>query len=191
LFANKRWKVRWTAATLLLRMSEAQHREEFMTALGKVKHMALGETLSYGGLLGALKGSDTSAWVARYSNAREPAPVRISALAYYFEKGVPADLPALQKLTSDAMPAPTCAPAEGHEADPDAASCNWTCTVTEQGQPVSQQVATVGEFVEYCLLPAVQARALTPAKEAAKASPAPSSGGLGPSGGAAAPTSEK
>jgi len=163
MFSHKRWKVRWVAASLALRMAEAKHLPEFMNQLGRVERMPMGEALSYGGLLAGVRGLDARQAAQTYGAAKageselRPA-VRLSALSYYYEFGTQADLPLLSTLTNDPAKVPECPLAEGPDADPDAAACSYVCSVSEGGKPTEKEIGTIGQFVEYCLLPAVQAR---------------------------------
>jgi hypothetical protein len=173
MFSHKRWKVRWVAASLALRMADAKHLPEFMHELGKIETMTMGEALTYGGLLPSVRGASARELAQKYGqkesdSGRNPAPVRLAALSYYYEAGTPADLPILQELTSDGTKVPRCPPADGPDADPDAASCSYICSVDVAGTPTEKEIGTVGQFVEYCLLPAIESR-----QAAAKAAPTP------------------
>ncbi len=57
LFKNDNWKVRWVAASLVLKMSDTSQIPEFMSKLGQAEGLAITEPLSYGGLISDLKGS--------------------------------------------------------------------------------------------------------------------------------------
>jgi hypothetical protein len=150
LFASQNWKVRWVAAELVLQMSTQEHLGEFMAQLGRVKHMAITEPLRYGALLKELKGKRAPDELARtYAGPRQPTPVRVSALGYFYEYGTPTDLDALAPFAGDRERVPTCAR--------DAADCEWKCAA--EGE--LKEIQTVGEFVEYCLRPAMQKRTET------------------------------
>src|SRR5690606_39502007 len=87
LFSHENWKVRWVAADLVLRMSEAADLDGFFTRLGNIRGMAIAEPLRYGVRIAALKGSPPVVQlVDRYVKAPHPAPVRLSALGYYNRK---------------------------------------------------------------------------------------------------------
>ncbi len=168
LFSSKRWQVRWTAASLLLKMSDSKNVDEFMTELGKVKDLSMTEALSYGPLLGSLAGADPHAIASKYGQKGQPASVRTSALGYYYQSGTQADLPRVEPLKTDTEAVPACAPnAEG---------CAWRCGVAEGGAQVQKDIANIGQFVEYCLVPAMSGRPPTAAPSPtppASASPAP------------------
>ena len=149
LFNHDRWKLRWTVAGLLLKMTDGKTIGEFMAHLGKIDHMAITEPLTYGPLLKNIKG-DSDALVAKYAAADQPAPVRLSALGYYYENGTTADLAKVEPLVSDSQKVPPC-PKEAEQ-------CAWNCTVSGKDGPELKEVATIGNFVEYCLLPAMKSR---------------------------------
>ncbi|WP_437295798.1 hypothetical protein [Sorangium sp. So ce426] len=153
LFKTDKWKIRRAAAATILKMSTAKHIDEFMGRLpdGKdSKGFAMPEALTYGAALGDLKeGSPVEALKKHF--AAGPAAVRTSAIAYYFTFGTAADLPAVKPLEGDTTRVPVC------EADPD---CKWACEVQKEGSTERElrDVKTVGEFVQYCIEPAMQDR---------------------------------
>ncbi|AUX26613.1 hypothetical protein SOCEGT47_071830 [Sorangium cellulosum] len=150
LFKTDKWKIRRAAAATLLKMSTVKHIDEFMSRLPDSKGFALPEALTYGAALGDLKeGSPLEALKKHFTSG--PAPVRTSAISYYFTFGTAADLPALEALEGDTTRAPVC------EADPD---CKWACEVSKAGSNERElrDVKTVGDFVQYCIEPAVQER---------------------------------
>lgn len=154
LFGNKRWQVRWSVASLLLKMSEAKHLDEFMTRLGKIRDMAMSEPLSYGPLLNDLKGDKPENLVERYSKPSEPVPVRLTALSYYYRYGSKADLPKVEIYKDDGRKVPNCAK--------DAEGCEWSCSIVENKTQVAKEVKTVGDFVSYCIVPTLSVRDPTP-----------------------------
>lgn len=165
LFNNPRWQVRWTAASLLLKMSDAKQLPEFMDHLGAIKQMALSEPLAYGPLLHDVKGEDPNAVALRYAGGSNPVPVRLSALGYYYAFGDARDATSLEQFTKDSGKVPPC--------PPKAEACEWQCAVTEAGEGgkealVSKEVRTVGDFVRYCILPALTKRAPEPSPAEAK-----------------------
>ncbi len=150
LFNHERWKLRWTVAGLLLKMTDHKKIDEFMTELGKIKHMAISEPLTYGPLLKDIKGGDPEAIVSKYAAKGQPASVRLSALGYYYEHGSKADLSKVEGLASDNQKVPSC--------PKDADQCAWSCSIKEKEGPKLKEVSTIGNFVEYCLLPAMKGR---------------------------------
>lgn len=150
LFDHKRWQLRWTVASLLLKMTEEKQIDEFMEKLGKVKHMAITEPLSYGKLLAEVKGAKPEALSAKYSTSNYPAPVRLSALGYYYEGGTKDDIPKVEAFKNDTQKVPPC--------PEDAQQCAWTCTITGAKGPEAKEIKTVGEFVSYCVIPGLEKR---------------------------------
>jgi hypothetical protein len=167
LFGSERWQVRWTAASLLLKMTDAKELPEFMNRLGKIKHMALSEPLAYGPLLSEVKGEAAATLAARYAAPSFDVPVRLSALSYYYRFGDARDATSLAQYAADKEKVPSC--------PPKAEECEWKCDVaTTAGASESKDVETVGQFVTYCILPALKSRpASTPAAKAQEATPTP------------------
>jgi hypothetical protein len=150
LFKTDKWKVRRAAAATILKMSTAKHIDEFMSKLPDAKGFAMPEALTYGAALGDLKeGVPRDALKKHFSQGS--APVRTSAIAYYFTFGSASDLPAVKALESDTTRTPVC------DADPD---CKWACEVPKAGSNEREvkDVKTVGEFVLYCIEPAMRER---------------------------------
>jgi hypothetical protein len=158
LFTHKNWKVRWVAAELVLKMSEVVHLDEFMNKLGGLREMAITEPIRYGKLIAGLPGSPPARDViARYAERGRPAPVRLTALGYYLDQGTQDQLATLEGYSADGTRVPGC----GRGAE----GCEWRCEVSNAGQQVPKEISTVGDFVQYCVKPAVLARvaALAPA----------------------------
>lgn len=154
LFNHPRWQLRWSVASLVLKMSDQTHIPEFMERLGKVKDMAMSESLSYGKLLGEIKGVTPGDLVTTYTKKNLPASVRLSALGYYYEGGTKEDLASIASFRSDPQAVPSCRD--------DAQQCAWECAVpgVDKATPSElKTVKTVGDFVEYCLVPAMANRA--------------------------------
>lgn len=150
LFDNKRWQVRWTVASLLLKMSEDKHLDEFMGKLGDIRHMAMDEALTYGPLLADVKRANPEELVKKYAAKGQPPPVRVSVLGYYYKHGDKTDLSKVQAYEDDKGKVPKC--------PPDADRCAWECSVEEKGKTVSKEIETVGQYVEYCIVPSLKGR---------------------------------
>jgi hypothetical protein len=162
LFANKNWKVRWVAAELVLKMSEVQQLDEFMGKLGAVREMAMTEPIRYGKLIAGLPGAPpVREVIGKYLLPTRPTPVRLTALAYYLDQGTRTELPPLEAYAADAARVPECA--KGAEG------CEWRCEVNSDGQQVIKPVQTVGDFVQYCVKPAITERLKPEASEAKSA----------------------
>lgn len=151
LFKTENWKVRWVAASLVLKMSDGSQIPEFMTRLGQADGLAITEPLTYGGLLADLKGSPTPAELAaRYAGTGNSVPARLTALSYYYSTGTAADLPKVEAFEKDNAATPKC--------KADAKECEWKCTVQGAGGEETKDIKSVGEFVEFCVKPAMQKR---------------------------------
>jgi hypothetical protein len=165
LFKTDKWKIRRAAAATALRISTAKHIPEFLGRLpkGAAKGFAMPEALSYGALFGELKEGSPRDEVGKFLTTGSPA-ARTSALAYYFSYGTAADLPVVQPLEGDRGEVPVC------ETDPD---CKWSCEVPKEGaaDPKEREVKdikTIGDFVRFCVEPAMRERQLEPKKEEKK-----------------------
>lgn len=155
LFDAENWKVRWLAGELALKMSEASHLREFMDRLSKVENMSIAEPLRYGKLIGELKGGGApEQLIAPYLDEDNKASVRVTALGYYYAFGTASQLDGLRALSQEKAKVPACAKG--------AKDCEWVCA--------RREIETIGEYVEHCIMPAMQARKKEPAKPADKAS---------------------
>jgi len=152
LFKNDNWKVRWVAASLVLKMSDTSQMPEFMTKLGQADGLAITEPLSYGGVLADMKGTPPAAEVAaKYSATGNSIAARLTALSYYYSAGTAADLPKVESFAKEGTATPKC--------KADAKECEWKCTVQAGAAEETKEIKTVGEFVEFCVKPAIQKRA--------------------------------
>lgn len=152
LFKNDNWKVRWVAASLVLKMSDTSQVPEFMTKIGQADGLAITEPLSYGGLLADMKGTPPPSEIAsKYSATGNSVAARLTALSYYYSSGTAADLAKVQAFEKDGQATPKC--------KADAKECEWKCTIqTAAGAEETKDIKTVGEFVEFCVKPAVEKR---------------------------------
>lgn len=151
LFDHDNWKVRWVAAGLVLRMGDTTELDAFFTRLGKVQGMSINEALRYGALLAAMKGPPSPAEVSdKYARPPHPAPVRTSALGYYYAAGTRADLPKIEPYERDRARAPSC--------KKESKECEWKCEVVSGGKQETKEIETIGDFVTYCIRPAMEAR---------------------------------
>jgi len=157
LFDSKEWKIRWVAAELILKMSDSSHVDEFMTRIGHIKGMSITEPLRYGKLIGDMKKVkvDPVEALDKYTDTHYSAEERLIALGYYYEGGTKQDLAKVDRYSSDSTKVPECLPS--------AKECEWKCTIDLGGGKQDEKtVGTVGDFVSYCVKPALEKRA--PAK---------------------------
>jgi hypothetical protein len=151
LFGQRNWKIRWVAAELVLKTSEAQHLAEFMSKLGSVRNMAITEPIRYGKLIANLPGTPAaSELVKAYAAPQYSAPVRLTALGYYLDQGTRGQLSLVEPFAADSTRVPECAK--------DADGCEWQCEIASGEEQVVKPVRTIGDFVQYCVKPAMQQR---------------------------------
>jgi hypothetical protein len=151
LFKDSNWKVRWVAAELVLKMSETPQLPEFFAKLGQADNMAITEPLKYGQIIANMKGSPKPVDVVeKYASSGHSIQDRLTALGYYYSVGTTADLPKIAGYASDRTATPKC--------KADAKDCDWKCDVQTEKGSETKEVTTLGEFVEYCVKPAMEKR---------------------------------
>lgn len=151
LFRHDNWKVRWVAAELVLKTSETSELPTFFAKLGQADGFSITEPLRYGALIANMKGTPPPREVVdRYIGGNHPVAVRMSALGYYYEVGTKADLAKVEPHANDRAKAPAC--------KPDAKECEWKCEVASGGSRETKDIGTLGDFVSYCVKPAMEAR---------------------------------
>lgn len=150
LFEPKKWKVRWVAASLILRTIGTKQVPDFMARLPKTPATKMGmtEPLSYGELIrkmepapGEPKPRDV---IQPYLNSKDLG-AKLTALGFFWE-GKKADHGAVQSHADDATLLPKCEKED---------ECSWQCDVpkapgSKEMEP--KELKTVGEFVKFCLL---------------------------------------
>ena len=156
LFNAKKWKIRWVAASTLLKMSAAKDVPDFYNHLpqGAAPGFAISEPLTYGGLIAGMKPPlAKDAMVASLKSPR--LTEKLTALGYFYSVGKAADDAIVAPFLDDKTPVPKTDDKE----DPDA---KWQCTVAKAGAPSGDPipVLTVGDFVKNCVQPAMDARKL-------------------------------
>ncbi len=149
LFSNENWKIRWVAAELVLKMSDTSHLSEFMSRIAGLKYMAITEPLRYGALIGEMKGNSEES-AKKFAGRDHPTTVRLTALGYYYDHGIKSQIPQLQKYVDDRSKVPGC--------KDEAEDCEWKCAVGEGKSQEIKDIKTLGEFVSYCLKPAMEKR---------------------------------
>ncbi|APR84423.1 Hypothetical protein A7982_09772 [Minicystis rosea] len=148
LFKTDKWKVRRAAGATVIKMSTVKHIDEFLAKLPDTsKGYGMPESITYGALLGELKeGKPLDALKKHFSSGS--AAARTTALSYWLTYGTKADIPSVQPYEGDSTKVPTC------DADSD---CKWNCEVAKEGGKEREQkdIKTVGDFVKYCIEPAM------------------------------------
>lgn len=147
LFTNDNWKIRWVAADLVLKMSDATQIGEFMQKLCRADHQALAEPTQYGMRIGEMKG-DVATIVNRYLPAGHCVQDRLTAFGYYYAVGDKTMLSKVTPYENDRQKTPEC--------KEDAEGCEWKCVIGEGKSQEVKDVTTVGEFVQYCVEPAMK-----------------------------------
>lgn len=157
LFDTKKWKVRWVAASQVLKtMTSTKQVAEFMGHLPKTPatHMGMTEPLSYGDLIHKMEppSSDPKPRdvIQPYLSSKEFGP-KMTALGFFWE-GKKADQSLVAPFENDKTELPKC------EKDEE---CSWQCDVPKAGskdpkETEPKELHTVGEFVKFCLLPTME-----------------------------------
>jgi hypothetical protein len=143
----------------VLKMSTVKNVDEFMTKLPEgaaAKGFAMPEALGYGAQLGDVVGKEGKGIdPLRRWFTTGGATARVTAIAYWYSFGTTADLGQVQSLESDSTKVPVC------DTDPD---CKWSCEIAKEGakDPAkdreSKDIKTIGDFVKYCVEPAMKER---------------------------------
>ena len=153
LFEPKKWKVRWVAASLILKTITTKGVPDFMAKLPKTPagKMGMTEPLSYGQLIakmeppaGEPKPRDL---VNQYLQSRDFGPKMVAIGSFY--EGKKADRDALKPFEDDKTPVPKC----DKEDD-----CQWQCDVPKapgSKETEVKEVTTVGEVVKLCVIPSM------------------------------------
>jgi hypothetical protein len=149
---DKKWQVRMEAGKMVLRTMSTKDLGEFFAHLppnDKAKPMmGLSEPITYGNVI--MQMDEKS--VPKPREALTPflqSPnlgAKLTAIGSYYG-GKKSDMTALKSLEEDKQPVPKCDEKDG---------CGWSCDVPKA--PGSQEkepktVATVGEFIRYCVEP--------------------------------------
>jgi len=161
LFPSKKWKLRWTAASTVLKMSSAKDVGEFLSKLpaGAAPGFAMSEPLLYGELFGKMKPPPAREVFADElkHEGKEPKSggslaARLTAIGYFYTNGKANDVSLLQSLEDDKTALPKVEDADA----------KWQCSVAKVGSKLGEtdvkDLATVGEFVKFCVMPQVKSR---------------------------------
>jgi hypothetical protein len=152
LFQNKKWKVRWVAASQVLKSITPRQLPDFFNHL-PVSHLAMQEPLSYGELISKMEPppGDPKPRDLMVSNlGSSQIGAKLTALGYFYQ-GKKADASVVGSRETDPTPIPKC------EKDDD---CGWTCDIPKAGvadknDKESKTIASVGEFARYCIEPSM------------------------------------
>jgi hypothetical protein len=160
IFSNKRWQIRWVAAQYVIKMSDTTQIPEIMARLpgGSAENFAMTEALSYGDWMGnksnmpEKNGKTARAQLEPFLKDSSVAR-RTTALGWFYAHGTAQDLGLLGSFENDSMRTPKC--------DDKQTDCEWKCYVPKADKPDERepkQVANVGEFVRFCIVPAIKDR---------------------------------
>lgn len=152
-FEGKKWKVRWVAASLVLKTMTPKQVPEFMARLPKTSgpKMGMTEPLSYGELIrkmepppGEPKPRDV---ILPYLGSKDFG-AKMTALGFFWN-GAKADHRVVQPLADDKTALPKCDKED---------ECSWQCDVPKPGTKETEprDLATVGDFVKFCLIPSME-----------------------------------
>jgi hypothetical protein len=152
LFGSKKWKVRWVAAGTVLRMSSTDQLGEFMSHLpAGAAGMAMTEPLSYGQTIGQMSVRGPKPREAAIPFLKEGGlAAKLTALGFFYANGKASDLPVVQPLENEKTAVPK-------NEDPEA---KWQCEVPKADgkENETKDIKDVGEFVRFCVMPAMKAR---------------------------------
>jgi hypothetical protein len=159
---NKKWQVRWVAAQVAVKMSTTDQIPEILSKFpgGKADNFSLTEALTYGDWMGNPKTMPVAdkdgkpareQFMALLKEGQTAA--RFTAFGFFYSHGTKADLEMLAAYHADKTPAPKC--------DDKQKECEWKCYIPKEGSPdekVPKDVGTLGDFVKYCIEPAIRAQ---------------------------------
>jgi hypothetical protein len=158
LFDNKRWKIRWVSAQVLLRGLDSAQIEEFLGRLpaSPAVSFGMGEAFTYGDLIRKIepKGAKAEKPMDILKRHLGPGPMgaRLAALGAFYE-GKIADIPLLKPFEGDKSPISKC-----REED----ECGWVCELpvpgATDGSTVANNVTTIGDFVTFCVIPSMTSK---------------------------------
>jgi hypothetical protein len=152
LFPDKKWKVRWVAASNVLKSITPRQVPDFINHL-PASRLALNEPLTYGGIIGQMTapaGETTPRDLMMSYLSSSHVGAKLIALGYFYQ-GKKADIGSVDAKAGDTTPVPKC------DKDED---CGWTCDVpkpgaTDKNEKESKTIATVGEFAKFCIEPSM------------------------------------
>jgi hypothetical protein len=171
LFGEANWKVRYTAAMSVIDLMKNEKEKsgtsvkEFLDKLpakAEGSKMGLAEFHTYAKALAALPDTFKAKDALGEALTSPKFGAKMVALGYYVEAGQPSDAAALSKFGTDKEAVPKC------DADDD---CGWDrgCEVPKAGgkpdETETKPVATIGEYVNYCVLAQIDRRAKSPEKK--------------------------
>lgn len=151
LFEPKKWKVRWVAASMILKTLNTKQVGDFMDKMPKTDKVKMGmtEPLSYGQIMSKLEG-DPKAVIAQYLQSKVIGQ-RVVALGAFYE-GKKADIPQVRPFENDTALLPNGKCEKEDE-------CDWKVDVPKAGNPKEtepKELKTVGDLVKYAIIPSME-----------------------------------
>jgi hypothetical protein len=150
---DKKWKIRWVAASTLLKMSTTKDIPEFLTKLPPALAPGFGmsEPIEYATQMGKMTPPVTRE--AMTTELKNPVlSIRLTALGYFYAYGKTGDIPLLAAVREDKALLPKV-------TDNDA---KWQCQVPKAGgaknETETKELASVGDFVKFCVEPNMATR---------------------------------
>lgn len=149
LFETKKWKVRWVAASLVLKGMKTQEIGEFMKHMPRVK-VGMSEPITYGGFVQKMEGTQKGREALDpWLHGRDTVP-KLVALGYFYG-GKKSDVDVVKSFETDTSPVPKCDKED---------ECGWTCNVPKSPGSQEQEektISTVADFVKFCVEPSMTA----------------------------------
>ena len=153
LFETPKWKVRWVAASMVLKMIDTK---DLPTFLGKLPQTAktkqgMTEGLSYGELIGKMdpKGGPKPKDLMVQNLSSKSFGAKMTAIGFFY-RGAKADEALLTPLAASKEPVPVC------EKEDD---CQWQCEAPKapgSKETENREVKTLGEVVALCVIPSLK-----------------------------------
>lgn len=150
-FDAKKWKVRWVAASMILKTMNAKQIGDFMDKMPKNDKVKMGmtEPLSYGQIIAKMEG-DGRAALTPYLQGKVVGP-KVVALGSFYE-GKKADIHLVQPYENDTALLPNGKCEKEDE-------CDWKVDVPKPGNPKEtepKELKTVGDLVKYAIIPSME-----------------------------------
>ena len=153
LFEGKSWKTRFEAARRVLEIlkpMDAKSIADFMRRLPKSSEQKMGknEPIAYGAIIAQMEpagGTKPRDELNKYLTSKDLGPKMTAIGSFYGVKK--AEAAPIMSMQEDTTPVSKC-----DEAD----KCDWNCPVPKapgSKDLESKKIATVGEFVKFCILP--------------------------------------
>ncbi len=153
LFETPKWKVRWVAASMVLKMIDSKDLPTFLSRLPQSAKTKQGMTegLSYGELIGKMDAKDgpkPKELMVQTLNSKSFG-AKMTAIGFFY-RGAKADEALLAPLATSKELVPVC------EKDDD---CQWQCETPKAAgstETENREVKTIGDVVSLCVIPSLK-----------------------------------